>query len=135
MTDGDLLGDHAAERHADHGAGRPADVVEQAGGVVAVLGHRVRRLRHRRLPEAALVVRQQVEPAGERSVEDVRLGAQIAAAAGDEQDRRPLAAALVPDRQLADVGVGQLAALKSSLSRNARSRLWRALRRGSHIDS
>ncbi len=68
VPDGQLLGHHAAEGDAEHEAVVPADGVEQRGGVVGEVRHGVRPGRHAALPQAALVVGQDLEVLGQGAV-------------------------------------------------------------------
>ena len=94
MPQRQLLGHHAAERDPDDQRLVPALVRHQRGGVVRIVGHGIWDVGLVRLPEPTLVVGQEVEALGQRPVEDVRLVAQVAAGAGDEQQGRARARAL-----------------------------------------
>ena len=92
--DGELLGHHAAEAHADDAARVPAEVVEQGGGVGGVGRHRVRAGRGAGAAEAALVVGGDVEGLAQ-AVDHRRRRLQRGAGAVQEQQSGPVAAALV----------------------------------------
>ena len=105
MAQRELLRDHAAERHAHDEASIPAERIEQRRRIVSVVLHRVRAVGHRRLSEAALVVRQQLEVLRERPVEDGWLRAEVAAGAADVEEARAAAGAFVVG---ADAGGGDV---------------------------
>ena len=102
----ELLGHHAAEGDAEDEAVVPADGVEEGGGVVGEVGHGRRARRHAALPEAALVVDEQLERPGQGAVGQPRLVPQVAPGARDAQEpiARPLH--LVVERDAVDGAPG-----------------------------
>jgi len=95
MSQRELLRDHATKRHAHDQRILPIERVEQLSSVVSVVLHRVRAGGFVGLAKTTLIVAEQVEATRQRRLEDVRLHAQIAAAAADEQQALPATGALV----------------------------------------
>ena len=114
----ELLGDHAAHRHAEHVGGHGSEGVEQRGGVVGELGSRIGPGRRVRLATAAIVEGDHPVRAGER------LG-QCEPVGGDRRDtcnqqqRRPVAGLLVVQENAVEGGErhpGQAAAGELTLA-------------------
>ena len=92
-SDGELLGDHPAEADPEHVRLLPTNVVEQGGGVAGEVRHRRLALRHGGAAEAALVVDDHLEVAGEH-IDQGRGRLDRGRRAVDEQQPWPLATAL-----------------------------------------
>ena len=112
VPDGQLLGDHATEGDADHGAVVPTDGVDQGGGIVGVVSHGVRALGDFGLAEAALVVGQDLE-GGVEGFGHAGLLAQVAPGARNAEEAiRPvgplLPGQLVVDGDAVGEGVGHV---------------------------
>ena len=91
VPDGHLLGHHAPEGDPQDEAVVPTDGVEECGGIVGEVGHGVGPGGHAALPQAALVVGQDLEGGGQGAVQPGLL-AQVASGARDAQqplDRSP----------------------------------------------
>ena len=73
----------------------PPDRIEQAGGIVAVVGHGVRPVGDFGLAEAPLVVRGHLEGFGEGAVAESGLLAQVSTGPGNEQKPLPCPGQLV----------------------------------------
>ena len=106
VAEGELLGDHAAERDPHDRAVLPAETVEQRGRVVGEILHGVGPRRHAALTEPALVVGQDVEVLGQGSLGEVRRLAQVATGARDDQQRPPRSGALVVEGDPVGVAIG-----------------------------
>jgi hypothetical protein len=89
VPEGQLLGDHPAERHAEHEGVLPPHDVEQRGGVVGVIGHGVRPFGDFRLAQPPLVELQQLERDERRVVGQAPVAAQVAAGTGNEEQALP----------------------------------------------
>ena len=85
MPHHEVLGDHPAEGHPDDVALVPADGIEQRGGVIGVVRHRVGHVGLARLTEPALVVHEHLEALLEGTLPAHRVVAEIASRAADRK--------------------------------------------------
>ena len=108
IRDRELLRDHAAEAGAERAARVPADGVEQRRRVGRVVGHLVRALGDLGLPEATLVVGDDVELLGEAVDHHARLRQRLAAALEvEEPGTAPLLLVVDVDAVAVDRGHGR----------------------------
>ncbi len=86
-ADGELLGDHAAKGHPDHGKAVPAKVIGDRERVCREVCHRRLRARLGRdaAPEPAVVIDDLVEAFSTRPLQRARQPPQVAARATDLQ--------------------------------------------------
>ena len=136
MTDSELLRHHPAERDSHDRGAVPTGEVEHRRGVVGVVAHGVGDVGLGGLPEAPLVVGENVEGVFEGAGEDAGVS-EVAAGPVEIEERRAGPGALVVDADAANVSEGHGYSPANSGSRfsrkdrtpSSRSLLWKALRR------